>query len=289
MARVREDRTGDKESSAVKVRSSEFQLTILPMQALKNFIAHHGLFCLLLIILAVSALAYYSHRVSTIDLVPLTTLAVTAVLAAITWQYVRTTQETLAILKEQWEYQRKIEIRFGVSIKEEKPWARIVNPGGVRFWISKVVFSKLDHSPYTIMPYTMVGPGEKRGFFIPKGVYKDDRYYCDVNITLHYEPYGQAERIISRAFRIELSNGKIQQILRGVQAWRFVPCPTCNQKMIMMNTENLENFEKALEREADFKSQLKATCPQHDQSLWVENIDTVRARNNREKEQGFSE
>jgi len=256
------------------------------MQAFWKFIAHHGLFCLLLVILAVSGLAYYRHWFSTTDLVPLSTLAVTAVLAAVTWQYVRTTQDTLAILREQWEYQRKIEIRFGMSIKEEKPWVRVINPGGVRFWISKVVFSKLDHSPHTIMPYTMVGPGEKRGFFVPKAVYKDDRYYCDVDVTLYYEPYGQPEKTFSRAFRIELSNGKIQQILRGVQAWRFVPCPKCNTNMIMMNTENLDNFEKAYQREAELKAQLKATCPQHIQSQWFETVETVRERNKREKEAG---
>src|ERR1700729_679121 len=110
----------------------------------------------------------------------------------------------------------KIGVRFGMSIREGKPWVRIVNPGGLRFMVTKVVFLVREKAPHTVNTYLMVGPGEKRGLFVPLRIYQSEPHSADVNVTVHYEPYGKPEEQISRAFRIELSKGKVNGIRRGV-------------------------------------------------------------------------
>lgn len=255
----------------------------------KRFIEHHGLFCLLFLIVVFSVVAYFKHWVDSKDIVPLSTLCVTAVLAAITWQYVRTTQKTLDLFKEQWDYQQQIGLAFGLKKRNGKAWLRIANIGGVRVFVMKAVFRQLQKTPFTRNTVRVVREGENYGFYIPEGVYKKEPYYCDVDVTLHYRGYGKGEETMSRAFRLELSNGKIDHILSGVHAGWDVSCPECKERVFGgMVTENLPNFEAAYEREAILMAELKATCPQH-QSLLLDSIELVRERNKKEKEKGIQE
>jgi hypothetical protein len=212
--------------------------------------------------------------------------AIAGLLALVTWVYARATEKTLDLYREQWEFQQKIHIRFGMSIKDGKPWIRIVNPGGLRFMVTKVVFLVRERAPHTINTYLMVGPGEKRGMFVPLRIYQSEPHNADMNVTVHYEPYGKPEDHISRAFRIELSRGKIIGIRKGVRGLWLITCPKCeNQIAAVMKTDGLENFTHALAREDEMKQQLHVTCPDH-QSVWMESVEGIRQRSNAEQNMG---
>jgi hypothetical protein len=259
------------------------------MKRLVKFVDHYGLLALLLIVVALTLVAFYQHWAEPQQLQSLSGFAVSVLLAAVTWQYVRTTQKTLELYREQWEFQQKVGIKFGMSIRDGKPWIRVVNPGGIHFMVTKAVFLKKNQPPHTMNTYLMVGPGERHGFFVPLRVYENEAHNCDVNVTLHYEHYGQPEETISRAFRIEFSRGKIFGIKRGVRGGWFVPCPKCgNQMAAVMITTGLENFEQASAREAVTKEQLSVTCPNH-QSPWMNTVDQINERNKAEQESGTEE
>jgi hypothetical protein len=215
--------------------------------------------------------------------------AIAGLLALVTWQYARATQKTLDLYREQWEFQQKVGIRFGMSVRDDKPWVRIVNPGGLGFMVTKAVFLHRGNPPHTLNTYTMVGPGEKRGFFIPRRVYEKEPHHCDVDVTLHYEHYGKSENKISRSFRIELSRGKVTGIKKGFQSGWFVTCPKCeNQIAGFMITTGLENFEQAKAREDEMKEQFRVTCPNH-QSPWEATVEGIRETNESEKRRGTEE
>jgi hypothetical protein len=254
----------------------------------KRFIQHHGLFCLLLLIVCSSVVAYFEHWIDTKDIVPLSTLCITAVLAAITWQYVRTTQDTLAIIKKQWEYEQETGIAFGIKNKHGKPWVRIANTGGARLFLSKAVFHRRNGPPLTRISIRMIGGGSNYGFYVPSALYKSEPHNLDVDVTVHYQAYDKKERTVSRAFRIELLNGKAHHIKRGIHEWWTVPCPTCGVKLITMNTEKLENYTEAYKREAEMRSQLEVSCPMH-QSPWMDTVESINERNRKEKEKGVEQ
>jgi hypothetical protein len=134
----------------------------------------------------------------------------------------------------------------------------------------------------------VVKDGENYGFYVPDGVYKDEPHNCDVGITIHYQGFGKHAETTSRAFRIEMLNGKVYHIKAGIHEWWTVSCSTCGQKMITMNTEGLETYDAAYEREADLKDHLKVSCPLH-QSPWMATVETIKEQNRKEKEKGIEE
>lgn len=264
----------------------------LSMKAFGKFLKHGWLLILLVLSFVAAGYSFYLqwHNPQQLQSVGvIASFAIAGLLALVTWVYARATEKTLDLFREQWEFQQKIGIRFGMSIREGKPWVRIVNPGGLRFMVTKAVLLVREHAPHTINTYIMVGPGEKRGFFVPLRIYEKEPHNADVNVTLHYEHYGKPEEQISRAFRIELSRGKVTGIKRGIRGIWIVTCPKCeNQMAAVMKTDGLDNFEQALAREDELKGQLRITCPDH-QSPWMESVESIRYRNTAEHARGTEE
>jgi len=246
----------------------------------RRWLNRYGLLVVLGMVVLLSIAAFYWHWTDSQKLIAVTGLAVTAILAAITWQYLRTTQASLDLLREQWKYQQAVEIQFGVKKKLSKPWIRIANTGGVRLFVSKVVFRQRGKPTFTRNTIRTIGEGQNYGFYIPSTLYKDQGHWIDVDITIHYQAYGRNEETVSRAFRIMFLSGKVAHINRGVHDWWRVPCPKCGVKNIMMNTDDLENHDAAYKREAELKDQLRVTCPQH-QSPWLETVEAINERQKR--------
>lgn len=160
------------------------------MKAFAKFLKHGWLLILLVLSFVAAGYSFYLqwHNPQQLQSVGvIASFAIAGLLALVTWVYARATEKTLDLFREQWEFQRKIGIRFGMSIREGKPWIRIVNPGGLRFMVTKAVLLVREHAPHTINTYIMVGPGEKRGFFVPLRIYEKEPHNADVNVTLHYE------------------------------------------------------------------------------------------------------
>jgi hypothetical protein len=256
-----------------------------------RFFDHYLLLILLSIIVVLTPIFLYhswsdSRRVQIIS--ALSSLAVSVLLAAVTWQYVRTTQRTLDFYQNQWNFEHQFRIRFGMKIRNGRPWVRIANPGGVRFMVSKAVFADRTSPPHTLITYTILNPGETGGFYVPRRVYESAPHNADVDVTLHYEHSGKPEETTSRSFRIELLQGKIYGIKAGVHGIWQVDCPTCGKLGGWLILSKLNNLEDANAREKEMKNELAATCPQH-QSKWADSVEQIRERNQADKERGTEE
>src|SRR5260370_31464170 len=103
-----------------------------------------------------------------------------------------------------------------MKVMNGKSWIRIANPGGVRFMVTKAIFTERGKKPDTLNTYAVLNPGETGGFYVPRRVYENEPHNCDIDVTLHYEYSGKPEETVSRVFRIELLHGKVYGIKAGV-------------------------------------------------------------------------
>lgn len=257
-------------------------------QNIVRLIDHYGLLALLVLVVVVTLLGFYRHWTDLQQLQALSSLAITVLLAAITWQYVRTTQKTLDFYRDQWQLDHQFRLRFGMKISNGKPWIRIANPGGVRFMVTKAVFTERSNKPHTLNTYTVLSPGETGGFYVPRVLYENEQHNADIDVTLHYEYSGRPEETVSRAFRIEMLHGKVYGIKAGVHGIWQVNCPKCRKLGGWMLLDGLENLQSATSRETEMKEELSATCPNH-QSQWADTVEQIRERNRVELERGTEE
>ncbi len=259
------------------------------MKKIVRLVNHFGLLAFLIVGSLAIAAAFYFHWADPKTLEAIATIFVTAVLALVTWQYVHTTQMTLELYKEQWDYQQQVGIAFGLKKRDGKPWLRIANVGGIRVFVSKAVFRQRDKKPFTRNTVRVVKAGENYGFYIPDGVYKNETYHCDVDVTLHYQGFGKAEETTSRAFRLDMLSGRVHHVMAGVHGMWLVDCPKCdNQMAAFMIMTGLNNHDEAYKREAELKDHLAVSCPLH-QSPWMDSEELIRERNKIQKEKGIEE
>ena len=252
-------------------------------QKFARLLDHYGLLVLLLIVVALTLVGFERNWADREQVQAFSSLAVTVLLAAITWQYVRTTQKTLDFYRTQWNFEHQFRLRFGMKIRNGKPWVRIANPGGVRFMVTKAVFVERGKNPHTMNTYTILNPGETGGFYVPPRMYESEPNNSDLNVTLHYEHSGQSEESVSRAFRIELLHGKVYGIKAGVHGIWQVNCPKCSKIGGWMILTKLDNLQLANAREAEMENELAASCPEH-RSQWADSVEQIRERNRADRE-----
>src|SRR6185312_17513330 len=89
-------------------------------QLISRLIDHYGLLALLLLVVAATLLGFARHWANPQQLEAVSSLSVTVLLAAITWQYVRTTQKTLDFYRKQLQFEHQCRLRFGMKVKSGK-------------------------------------------------------------------------------------------------------------------------------------------------------------------------
>jgi hypothetical protein len=210
-------------------------------------------------------------------------LALAAVLATITWQYVRTNQGMLKLWTAQWKLQQEVHLSFGVVKKDGGARVWIANPGMSRFMVTRVTFQPLDEKTHRLNKHTIVEPGRVKGFPIPEELWKRKTLWCAVSITLDYEHFGKPQEPVSKIFTLFFTdrNG-VYKIRKGIHVPMGLNCPKCRD-LFFMQTDGLYTLAQGREREAEFASELAVTCPNHE-SQWALSQESVREHNAKEAE-----
>jgi hypothetical protein len=97
------------------------------------------------------------------------------------------------------------------------------------------------------------------------------------DVQLRYESQHDSGVSAARAFTLVVTNSEVMKVRRGIDDTWFVNCPKCGQVGGSMITENLENFDVALERQRVMESELSVTCPEH-ASQWADSVEQIRER-----------
>jgi len=209
-----------------------------------------------------------------------------ALLIAVTWEYVRTNQETLALMEAQWQEQNKLGLRFGLMRRNDGARVWIANVGLRQFMITKAVIRRRGEKNSVLYKHMIVGPGTVRGFYLPKEIWSSASIMLDVEVSLEYEWQGQVSTTEGKTYQLIIAIGhpRIIRITKGVHGLHSVTCPKCKEFLQMMRTDSLANFHEAEKREKEMESEFAATCPSH-ASKWILTAEIQRSLNAIDKAQ----
>lgn len=193
---------------------------------------------------------------------------VAIVLVYLTFQYVRDTheyvknsQEQLALLREQVERERKVQFAFTLQC----------NTGRAFFWAAN-----LGRTPIMVERYR-VSNGEqevKRDVkeFLPEGgeaqaditdaLMEAQKYWGDVEIAFDYLFAGGSATSDWRGFHLFNDGSHVLRVIPGMHEPETILCPKC-QQAVLMTPEGLSRIREKSERVARSREQLAQTCPQH--------------------------
>ncbi len=260
------------------------------------FLKQYGLLLLAALFFAVACWAfwlYWSNPPQLQSAGVVASFAIAAVLAAVTWQHAYATEQTLDLLRDLWKAQQEIHIRFGLIIQDRRARVWVRNLGISRFMITKAIITNGDSKSQTLYMHMLVHPDRKAGFFIPDALWERHNIFCDINVKLFYESATQPETSQSKAYNllISVSAPHVIKIYKGIKSW-YAYCPKCqrdnetafNNSVFNMgiDTNGLENFAQAAERQKAAEAELEATHPEHE-SQWQATIETVRQHNRTEE------
>jgi hypothetical protein len=240
----------------------------------------------LLILAAVAAFAVYWHDPPKSSLIgTIASLAIAAVLAAITWQYVRTNQGMLNLWTAQWKLQQEVHLSFGVVKKDGGARVWIANPGMSRFMVTRATFQPIDQKPHRLNKHTIVEPGRVKGFPIPEELWKQNNLWCAVSITLDYEHFSKPQEPVSKIFTLFfVERAGVYKIKKGIHVPMGLNCPKC-MDLFFMRTDGLYTLAQGRERESEFAKQLEESCPNH-KAKWALSEESIRERREKEAEAG---
>lgn len=193
---------------------------------------------------------------------------VAAVLAYLTFRYVRatsdyvkTSQEQLALLREQTERERKVQFAFTLRCDNERAFFWAVNLG---------------RSPIMIQRYRVSNGQEefKRDAkeFLPEGkdvwveisdaLAKAEDYWGDVEVAFDYLVAGGSATSEWLGFYLFNDEGFIRRVRPGMHEPETVYCPKC-EDAVVMTAEGLSRISEKTERAARTREQLAQSCPNH--------------------------
>ncbi len=211
----------------------------------------------------------------------------TAVWVWITAQYVHTNDQTLNLMKLQWDYQNRVDVHWGLRTRDNKAWLWVTNFGTLPIMISEVMMEQaLDVSKRLVRrKHFIVQHAQTRGFYLQERVWQGKQLFCDIQVTLTYLPANSEPQSESKLFSmfLRLDSDNVYRISKGLHESWSVRCPKCNE-WGLMQTDGLSTLAEANERATTMKSELSATCPDH-QSPWSETVEHVRESNARDAQQ----
>jgi hypothetical protein len=131
--------------------------------------------------------------------------------------YVILTGETLQVLKQQTEMQKKTVCRFGLTKREEKAFVWVANLGFSSFLVNGIDFLAQANSPISksTHKHRVVAVGERKLFEVPEELYLHAALRCEVAVNLAYMGPDEVEYSAERSFLLLVSDGKIVKIKRA--------------------------------------------------------------------------
>lgn len=204
-----------------------------------------------------------------------------AILVGVTWEYVRINQKILSLQQAQWEEQNRVVLRFGVRRYHGRAQLWVANLGKTDFLISQLQVRRKYDEKKIVNQRRVVASGSRSILALPKELWTGISLISTFDVQLHYESRRDSRVTPARAFTLVIGqNSEVLKVLRGIDDMWLVSCPKCDQLGGAMITENLDNFDDALERQLVMKSELKATCP----SQWSDSVEQIRERRKNEIE-----
>jgi len=197
----------------------------------------------------------------------------TILLLCITWMYVLTNQDTLVLLRRQWDESRRVCLNFGLTVEQDQPVIWIANLGLAHFMVSGVRLRTPAGQLEEFEDHVVVQPGKIEKLCIPERVFSGAHVTGDLDISLHYEGPGVAneksEMTPAQGYNLLIVQGAVKKVRSGFHDLRPVKCPKCKKSdQIFMRAEGLKSEEDAFERQRVMEGQLEASCPSH-QSQWI--------------------
>lgn len=210
-----------------------------------------------------------------------------AILISVTVEYVRTNQENLALLREQWEEQNKLGLRFGLK-KLRNGGARvwIANVGLRQFMVTKARIRQRGGKTTVLHKHMIVRPSSVRGFNLPDEIWKPVSLMLDLEVSLEYEWQGKVNVSEGKAYNLVIAIGqtRIIRIRQGIDELYSATCAKCKDFATPMRTDGVANFDALQKREKAMELELAASCPNHS-SQWALTVETQRSINALEKAQ----
>lgn len=194
-------------------------------------------------------------------------------LAIITWVYVVTNQDTLRLMREQWNESRRVDMRFGVIAENNSAVIWVANLGLSHFMISGArirteTLSKL------LREHVVVQPGSVLKIPVLQVVIDELHLTGDFDVVLNYHGPGQIHeppRISApQAFNATLaSGGLIANVREGFHELRQIHCPRCKcENQLFMLPDGLSDEDEVRSRKQRVEGVMRLTCPNHE-SEWL--------------------
>lgn len=200
----------------------------------------------------------------------------TVLLLALTAAYVKTNQETLSLMKTQWDQSRQVALRFGINAPNGYGRVWIANVAFAHVLITKVTVDRHDGEPTSLYKHTIIPAGKVRSFSLPSSIWQNCQPVCDVEVRLEYEQFGVSGTTAPRAYSLMPSASRptmLVDVKKGIKGLWPVRCPKCNlYPGAFLQTAGLTNFAEALARQNEMETDLRTGCPNHT-SRWMLTMD----------------
>jgi hypothetical protein len=187
-------------------------------------------------------------------LVCLTTLYVGA-----TYEYVKSSQEQLALLREQVEQERKVQFAFTLPCDTARAFFWAVNLGRTPIMIQRYRVSngqeETQQDAQEFLP-----EGRDVRVEISDSLAKAENYWGDVEVAFDYIFAGGSATSEWLGFHLINDDGLIRRVVPGMREPEIVYCPKCEQPALM-TAEGLSRFSEKRERAARSREQLAQSCP----------------------------
>jgi hypothetical protein len=200
-----------------------------------------------------------------------------AILVGVTWEYVRINQKSLSLQQAQWDQQNRVVLRFGIKLYHERPQLWVANIGKTDFLVTELQVRMKYDEKITRNERRIVGSGSRETLALPEKLWAGIAIISAFDVRLRYESQHDSGITPARAFTLIGTDSKVIKVRRGIDDTWWVTCPKCGQVGGSMITENLENFDAALERQRIMESELNVTCPDHS-SQWSDTVEQMRER-----------
>ncbi len=200
-----------------------------------------------------------------------------AILIGVTWEYVRINQKSLSLQQAQWDQQNRVVLRFGIKLYQSRPQLWVANIGKTDFLVTELQIRMKYDDKITRNERRIVGSGSRETLALPEKLWAGIALISAFDVRLRYESQHDSGITPARAFTLIGTDSKVIKVRRGIDDTWFVKCPKCGQIGGAMMTENLENFDAALERQRVMESELNVTCPDHS-SRWFDTVEQIRER-----------
>lgn len=201
---------------------------------------------------------------------------VAALLFLITVRYVRTNQNTLRLMQEQWDAQNEVEIKFGLKVVDSEPLVWIINYGRANVVIHKIRVETPNGGRVMVFKNIIVRAGNRKTVSLPhRKLGKLDPPAQNIQVTLFCHSTTQKFEQ-TKVFTLLLTEwSKVQDARKGLHGLWPVGCPKCEKAAgIFMVTDRLKSFDQAMQRQKELESEVAASCPKHS-SKWLLTIEHV--------------